>query len=101
VDAQEGIAEVFADLEEIAQGCRFRDCTHHGEPGCAVDEATAEGIVPASRVRSWLELQDELALNEQRAMESKPANAKTRFKPISKDARRMRKLHGKLGLKDR
>jgi len=101
VDAHEGVAEIFADIEEIAGGCRYRDCTHHGEPGCAVERASAEGIVPAARVQSWIDLQDELALNEQRATESKPSNAKKRWKSINKEARRMRRLHGKLGMKDR
>ncbi len=100
-DASEGLSVVFADVEEIAQGCRFRDCNHEGEPGCRVGEAADEGLLPLERVRSYLELRAELARNEQRSEERRTGNAKRRWKAIHKGAREMRKLHGKLGLKDR
>jgi ribosome biogenesis GTPase len=97
-DAGAGVSEVFADVEEIAEGCRFRDCAHSGEPGCRVQEAAREGLLPSERVQSYLDLRAELARNEERAEEH---NVKRRWKSIQKDARKMRKLHKKLGLKDR
>jgi ribosome biogenesis GTPase len=99
--AGEGLAEVFADVVEIARGCRFRDCTHGGEPGCRVSEACEEGLLPEGRVRSYLDLQAELALNEERLEERQAGNVKRRWKSISKEVRRMHRLHRKLGLKDR
>lgn len=51
----------FADIEELAQGCRFGDCAHGGEPGCAVRAALDDGRLDADRWRSYLKLRDELA----------------------------------------
>jgi len=99
--AGEGLSEVFADVEEIARGCRFRDCTHGGEPGCRVAAACEAGLLPEERVRSYLDLAAELARNDERLDERQAGNAKRRWKDIHQDARRMRKLHRKLGLKDR
>ena len=42
-DAEEGIGAAFPDVEALAAQCRFRDCTHHGEPGCAVRAAVESG----------------------------------------------------------
>ncbi len=67
----------FADIEALVGACRFADCSHDGEPGCAVAEAIAEGRLDAARVaawarqereQAWLERRkDEYALREQRA----------------------------------
>lgn len=59
---EEDLAEGgFADVESIAAGCRFRDCTHGAEPGCAVRAAVEAGTLSAGRVASYLKLRDELA----------------------------------------
>ena len=59
---EEDLAEGgFADVEAIATGCRFRDCTHGAEPGCAVRVAVEAGTLSAGRVASYLKLRDELA----------------------------------------
>lgn len=50
----------FADVEELAGGCRFRDCTHTREPGCAVLAAVESGALPWERLESWRKLQREL-----------------------------------------
>jgi len=59
--AEEGLAATFPDIEELAEQCRFRDCTHQHEPGCAVQEAIETGSLSARRLDSWLHLQRELA----------------------------------------
>lgn len=59
IDAAEGIAQVFADIEALAQGCRFRDCAHEGEPGCEVQAAIAAGTLEADRLRRWRKLERE------------------------------------------
>ena len=51
----------FADIAELATGCRFRDCAHAAEPGCAVQAALAEGRLERGRWDNWLKLQGELA----------------------------------------
>jgi ribosome biogenesis GTPase / thiamine phosphate phosphatase len=50
----------FADLEELAADCRFGDCSHEREPGCAVLSAVEEGELPRERLHSWRKLQREL-----------------------------------------
>ncbi len=60
-DAAEGVAATFSDIEELANSCRFRDCRHAGEPGCAV-----VGVVAADRLRSWQQLTEETDPREQR-----------------------------------
>jgi ribosome biogenesis GTPase len=60
-DASEGIRETFDDIEALAAACRFTDCRHRDEPGCAVKDAVGRGAVAASRLESYHRLQDELA----------------------------------------
>jgi ribosome biogenesis GTPase len=55
----EGLESVFSDIEELAQGCRFDDCAHSGEPGCAVVEAIETGELPQRRLDSWFKLRRE------------------------------------------
>jgi ribosome biogenesis GTPase len=57
---EEGLDRAFADLEALAAGCRFRDCRHGGEPGCAVAAAVADGRIPARRLAGFAKLQREL-----------------------------------------
>jgi ribosome biogenesis GTPase len=51
----------FADIEDLAQGCRFGDCAHVSEPGCAVRAALDDGRLDAARWHNYLKLRDELA----------------------------------------
>lgn len=55
------IGEVFADVEALAASCRFSDCTHAREPGCAVREAIARGELPEERLESFQKLEAEKA----------------------------------------
>ncbi len=59
-DSADGIDQAFSDIAELASGCRFRDCTHSGEPGCAVAAAVASGALPERRLESYRELQAEV-----------------------------------------
>ena len=65
-DARRGIAAAFADVEEIAQECRFRDCAHKDEPGCAVREAVSRGVLANARLDAYLHLLDEYESNLKR-----------------------------------
>ncbi|MGH8904985.1 MAG: ribosome small subunit-dependent GTPase A [Egibacteraceae bacterium] len=60
-DADEGLASTFSDVEELAGSCRFGDCGHQAEPGCAVTTAVAEGHLTAERLESYRKLQREAA----------------------------------------
>lgn len=54
--SEEGIASAFPDIEEYARTCRFRDCTHIEEPGCAVRSAVDSGALPSERLASYHKL---------------------------------------------
>lgn len=69
-DAQDGIETAFSDIEEMAVRCRFRDCRHGAEPGCAVREAIESGSLSESRLASYLSLKDELSRNNERRRRS-------------------------------
>ena len=60
-DADSGMAEMFGDLEDLSAQCRFSDCAHGREPGCAVQAALADGSLEDRRWESYLKLQRELA----------------------------------------
>lgn len=57
---EDALAEAFQDITELAENCRFRDCFHQGEPGCAVQAALASGELEYRRYENFLELQKEL-----------------------------------------
>jgi ribosome biogenesis GTPase len=50
----------FADIAALAEGCRFRDCAHQSEPGCALQTALAAGDIDPARWANWLKLQGEV-----------------------------------------
>ncbi|GAM63262.1 probable GTPase related to engC [Vibrio ishigakensis] len=62
-NVSQGLSETFADVEELAQQCRFSDCSHQGEPGCAVQKAIDEGSLDPRRVNNYMKLQREQARN--------------------------------------
>lgn len=64
--ADEGLEEAFADIVELAAQCRFADCGHEIEPGCAIQAALADGTLSPERWRSYRELERELAELEER-----------------------------------
>lgn len=89
-DAGDGINQTFADIEMLAQKCRFRDCTHSGnETGCAVQEAVECGELSIDRLRSWQKL-----MNENRYAEDTQGylvEKRQKFKNIAKINKRNRK----------
>jgi ribosome biogenesis GTPase len=60
-DVSTAVEETFEDIQQLAHACRFTDCRHREEPGCAVKQAVGAGELPAARRESYLKLQDELA----------------------------------------
>jgi ribosome biogenesis GTPase / thiamine phosphate phosphatase len=59
-EADAGMEVMFGDVEELLRLCRFNDCKHESEPGCAVKEALASGELALKRWESWLKLQKEM-----------------------------------------
>lgn len=74
----------FADLEALASGCRFRDCTHGAEPGCRVREALAEGTLAPDRFARFLRLRREAAYQSARSDERLWREREARWKRIGK-----------------
>lgn len=81
-DAGEGLSAAFADIEELAQKCRFRNCTHQSEPRCAVRAALERGELSEERVLSWQKLRAENAWSEN--AEGCLAAKEKKFKRIAK-----------------
>lgn len=81
-DAASGVAQAFMDIEALAARCRFRNCAHAGEPGCAVRAALGSGELDAGRWQSYQRLQAENANAESSA--SYLAAKEQKFKEISK-----------------
>jgi ribosome biogenesis GTPase len=64
---EEAIATAFPDIEELAEQCRFRDCAHETEPGCAVLSAIDDGELDERRLESWRKLGREAAFQARRS----------------------------------
>lgn len=81
-DSESGIDTTFRDIEELSRQCRFSDCTHTAEPGCAVLAAIADGTLDAARFASYKKLKTEnaFAADNSRYLEAKRA----KFKEIAK-----------------
>jgi len=87
---EEGLAGAFEDVARLARGCRFRDCRHRGEPGCAVQAAVAAGELAAERLQSHQKLEAELRHLEVKADLGLQRAQKARWRAIHKAARHHR-----------
>ena len=89
---EDGLGGTFEDIETLAQGCRFRDCQHTGEPGCAVGSAIEEGRLDARRLENYHKLQRELAYEAARQMYKASVIERNRGKQIAQFTRARKKL---------
>lgn len=85
--SEEGIAATFPDIEQVARGCRFRDCAHSGEPGCAVAAAVESGDLPQDRLDSFHKLIREAEVAAARTDARLRAREEQKSKAISKAAK--------------
>lgn len=84
VDAEEGLHEMHSDMEEIMKGCRFSNCTHRTEPGCAVKGAIREGKLTKAQYEKYLKLKKEaafLARKEQSKLKQQKETKPMRYVP--------------------
>jgi ribosome biogenesis GTPase len=84
---EEALATAFADVEEIALRCRFRDCRHQKEPGCAIREALEKGELDEGRYAGWKKLQREVAFLAAREDPNEARAQENRWKVINKSMR--------------
>jgi ribosome biogenesis GTPase len=80
----------FSDVSILARGCRFRDCAHGAEPGCAVREAVAEGILPPDRFRNYLRLRREVAFEAARSDARLWREREEKWRRIGKEQKRLK-----------
>ncbi|HYW13138.1 MAG TPA: ribosome small subunit-dependent GTPase A [Longimicrobium sp.] len=93
--ADSGLDAAFSDVEALATRCRFGDCGHGKEPGCAVRAAAQSGALDPERLESWHRLRRELAWLATRQDEAAAAQEKSRVKTVQRAYRdHMRRKHG-------
>jgi ribosome biogenesis GTPase / thiamine phosphate phosphatase len=90
-NVHEGLTEVFEDIQSLAAACRFRDCRHQAEPGCAVRRAVEDGTLDAARLANYLKLQEEIRATEARMDQRAQHEAKRYGKVMSKALRKIYK----------
>ncbi len=66
-DDGSGIDQTFSDITKLETQCKFRNCSHKSEPGCAIQTAIADGDLDAKRYESYVKLKKEAAYNLQKA----------------------------------
>jgi ribosome biogenesis GTPase / thiamine phosphate phosphatase len=93
-DAQEGVSRTFEDIEALTRACRFTDCGHRTEPGCAVRAALADGALDPSRWTSYQKLLREQAYQERRDDPAALAEQRREWKAIHKRAKRAQREKG-------
>jgi ribosome biogenesis GTPase len=94
-DADEGLADTFGQIELLAQGCRFRDCRHDSEPGCAVRSAVGERELTAEQFENYLKLRREMVHLSTRQDALRRIQEKNRWKRIHKALREMNRNRDK------
>jgi ribosome biogenesis GTPase / thiamine phosphate phosphatase len=92
VEADDGLAATFSDIEGLVAGCRFNDCSHTSEPGCAVLEAVETGELAQRRLDSWRKLQREIEWMAARADARLRAERTRVWKQRTKEHRRRQRL---------
>jgi ribosome biogenesis GTPase len=80
----DGLGEVFTDIDDIVARCRFTNCSHNGEPGCAIATALADGTLARERHASWRKLEREAAHHERRVDALARAEERRKWKAIGR-----------------
>lgn len=81
---QESLNSSFTDILEAASDCRFTDCTHNGEPGCAVAKLVESGVISEARYMNYLDMKAELVYLESRLSEKGHLERKKKEKDLSR-----------------
>lgn len=91
------LSKAFAEIEELARHCRFRDCTHTSEPGCAVLAAVESGKLDGRRLESYRKLEHETSYDGLSSKEIEVKKCERMFKDVGgmKNVRRYTREHRK------
>lgn len=92
--ADDGIQDTFTKIQEIAQDCKFSDCRHDRESGCAIKQALEDGLISQENFDSYQKLQAELASLELRKEKSGAKKRTKEQKWISREIKRLKKNSG-------
>ena len=88
---QDGLAEVFDDIESTMILCKFSNCAHETEPGCAIQKALAAGTITEGRWKNYLKLQRELIFQAKKLDKAAQSADKERWKRQAMSLRRTTK----------
>ena len=91
-DGQGQLDHTFEDVKAFEGACRFRDCQHENEPGCAIQQAIDDGELTMERYQSYLKLQRELAYQERKQDVAAQQDTKKRWKQITVQMRQRYKV---------
>lgn len=86
-ESDQGFQNTFQDIEDLTKQCRFRDCQHEGQPGCAIQSALDEGVIDPKRYSNYQKLQRELYFLESKQDQRMHRENKRKWKNISIRAR--------------
>ena len=92
----DGLDAVFGDIAALAARCRFRNCRHDGEPGCAVEEAMRRGQIPTERLEHYRKLEQEAEANDRRRDARLRRQEGRKWGQLHSEALRLRCLKGHL-----
>ena len=82
----DAVDAAFADVDDLATACRFTDCRHEGEPGCAVVAAVAAGTLDPGRLEAWRRLRREAEAAARRSSPHEARRSEKRFARVTKEA---------------
>lgn len=90
-----GLDAAFGDIRDLADMCRFANCSHHHEPGCAVLNAVQTGELPQARLESYRKMKSEMEYLSERHTKSADRLEKERWQGISKRIKSMKRMKGR------
>ncbi len=94
-DSADGLEKAFSDIVHAAHNCRFKDCNHRDEPGCAVFQAVKDGLISEERLDSYHRLTEELIFQSKKSEIGLKRLEKEKYKKISVASKKLREFVGK------
>jgi len=95
LDSEEGLQKNFSDIETLALNCKFSDCLHKSEPGCAVQSALLDGSLTSERWQSYLKQLAEIRHYQRKTNKVAASDEKKKWKKIHSEQHAKKKLRGR------